>query len=115
MPPRLLQYILIGVMAAALAGVVLASGGSAAIQRRIVAPPSFDLSFGSLRVRAFQTNIPDCRTPGGVGVPNSSCVSQSALAPDEYFAVWLLERSFIRGVPIERAHRLFIMRLDERR
>lgn len=99
---------LVALMAATLiAGVI----GVDALQRRAIAAPSINLTMGSYQLRAFATRTPNCRIPGNQP-GNSFCSSNSIYSIDEYYVVWLLNRSRRGNVTFEEARRLAVIRLN---
>ncbi|HMO56665.1 MAG TPA: hypothetical protein PKC19_04860, partial [Roseiflexaceae bacterium] len=104
---------LLGVLILLLAGGLVVAGSGLAVQHRILTLPPIQFGVGAVRFAAFTTNTPNCRTPGGTGVPVSLCVPQSAHSPQEYFAIWMYTRSQRGVVPIEYAERLFLMPIHE--
>lgn len=113
-PGRLLQGAAIGSMIVVLVAAFTLTAGVLAVQRRVVTPQTLSLTFGDVTYRAFVTNTPNCRTPGGTGVPDSLCAPSSVFTTSEYFAVWRMTRVPRGSIAFELGERLFIMRLGER-
>ncbi|MCS6939837.1 MAG: hypothetical protein NZM94_11225 [Roseiflexus sp.] len=90
-----------------IAGVI----GIGAVQRRAIAAPSINLTMGAYHLRAFATHTPNCRIPGNQP-GNSFCSSNSIYSTDEYYVVWLLNRSRRGNVTFEEARRLAVFRLN---
>lgn len=82
-----------------------------AVQRRSLTPPELNLTIGALRFTAFLTHTPNCRIPS-LRAGNSFCSTNSIHSTDEYYVVWMLERSRRNGVAYEEARRLMVIRLD---
>lgn len=85
--------------------------GIHAVQRRVITAPNINLTIGSLNLRAFTTQTPNCRIPSNQP-GNSFCSSHSIYSTDEYYVVWLLNRSRRGRVTFEEARRLAVLRLD---
>ncbi len=111
---RWLQVAAISMMAMLLVAAFTLTTGAVAVQRRVVTPQTLSLTFGDVTYRAFVTNTPNCRTPGGTGVPDSLCAPSSVFTTSEYFAVWRMTRVPRGSIAFELGERLFIMRLDDR-
>lgn len=102
----------IGITLVALLATTLIAGiiGISAVQRRVIDAPHINLTLGSFHIRAFATHTPNCRVPGNQP-GNSFCSSHSIYSTDEYYVVWLLNRSRRGAVTFEEAHRLAVIRL----
>jgi hypothetical protein len=98
----------------ALALVMSAVLGAAAVQRRVLRAPQFAVVLGPARFAGFTTTTPNCRNPPGLGLNNSFCSTWSITSHDEYYTVWLTVRSRRGTVLYERANRLFVLRIGER-
>jgi hypothetical protein len=100
--------LLVALLAATLMATVIGIG---AVQRRVIAAPHINLTMGSFHLRAFATHTPNCRVPSSQ-LGNSFCSSHSIYSTDEYYVVWLLNRSRRGAVTFEEARRLAVIRLN---